>query len=209
MSQEQQDMRRMALADFIEQAAAKTPTPGGGSVAAAVGALAAAMLAMAVNFTRGGEKFKDLAALMDGAAGELARARAMFLELMNEDAAAFAAWQSAWRMDKADPGRAEALRLATATAIAVPQEMAALSLTVLQKIAELVDKVNKRLLSDVGVAAVLAEAALRAAHHNIRVNLASLESPGEQAELRDEMASRSHRAAELLAQIEAKLAGQF
>ncbi len=203
------DMRQVPLADFIEQAAARSSTPGGGSVAAVVGALGAGMLAMAVNFTRGGAKFKDVAELMDASADELARARAMFLELMNEDMAAFEQWQSAWRMDKSDPARAEALKLATATAIAVPQETASLALTVLQKIAQLADKVNPRLLSDVGVAAVLAEAALRAAHYNIRVNLASMDSPNDEAELRAEMAGQTQKARGLLSQVDAKLAGQF
>lgn len=203
------DMRRVPLADFIEQAAAKTPTPGGGSVAAVVGALGASMLAMAVNFTRGSDKFKAVAELMDGAADELTRARAMFLELMNEDMAAFSQWQSAWRMDKSDPARPEALKVATATAIAVPQELASLALTVLQKIAQLADKVNTRLLSDVGVAAVLTEAALRAAHYNIRVNLAAMGSPDDEAALRAEMASQTQKARGLLSQVEAKLAGQF
>src|ERR1035437_3247902 len=120
------DVRTLPLAQFIESAASKTPTPGGGSIAAAAGAMGAAMFAMAVNYSRGGDKFKDVASVMDPLAEELNRARAMFLTLLSEDMAAFAQWQSAWRMDKADPARADAMRIATATAIAVPQEMAAL-----------------------------------------------------------------------------------
>ena len=210
MSQEsQQDVRRMPLAEFIELAAAKAPTPGGGSIAAVAGALGASMFAMAVNYTRGGDKYKDVAAVMDRTADELARARAMFLELMAEDMAAFAQWQSARRMDKADPARPEALRIATATAIAVPQEMAALCLSLLAMIADVLDRVNPYLLSDVGVAAVTLESAMRAAHYNIRVNLPSLEPESDRAALRVEMADEVTRGRGLLAAIEAKLAERF
>ncbi|MDD4888859.1 MAG: cyclodeaminase/cyclohydrolase family protein [Phycisphaerae bacterium] len=203
-----QDLARLPLADFIESAAAKTPTPGGGSIAAVSGALGASMFAMAVNYTRG-EKFKDVAPVMDATAGELTRARAMFLQLMAEDMAAFAQWQSAWRMDKADPARPEAMRVATATAIAVPQEIAALCVTLLAKIVAVIDKVNGRLLSDVGVAAVTLESAMRAAHYNIRTNLSSLESKQDADGLRAEMAGEVNRAKDLLATIEAKLATKF
>lgn len=210
MSEQQQvDLSQLSLADFIEEAAAKKSTPGGGAIAAVTGALGASMMAMSVNFTRGPEKFKDVAEEMDAAAEELARARSMFLELMAEDTKAFAAWQEAWRMDKEDPGRAEALKLATATAISVPQEIATLSLAILQKTAKLANKVNQRLLSDVGVSAVLADAAMRAAHYNIRVNLASLDDENQAAELRSEMADQVERARNLLSQVEAKMAGQF
>jgi formiminotetrahydrofolate cyclodeaminase len=205
----QPDVRQMPLGEFIDLAASKTPTPGGGAIAAAAGALGSAMFAMAVNYTRGGDKFKEVAAVMDQTADELTRARTMFLELMDEDMAAFAQWQSAWRMDKADPARAEALRIATATAIAVPQEMAALCLTLLGLIGGLVDKINPRLLSDVGVAAVTLESAMRAAHYNIRVNLSMLDSPTDQADLRAEMADEIRRASDLLARIEAALAGKL
>lgn len=203
------DLRQMPLADFIEEAAAKKSTPGGGAISAVAGSLAASMLAMSVNFTRGPEKFKDVAEEMDTAADELGRARAMFLQLMHEDTKAFAAWQEAWRMDKEDPKRQDALNVATATAISVPQEIATLALTVLQKTAKLADKVNQRLLSDVGVAAVLADAAMRAAHYNIRVNLSSLGDDAQVSELRSEMADQIERARSLLSQVEAKMAGQF
>ena len=210
MTQEQQpDVRNLPLTQFIEAAASKTPTPGGGAIAAASGAMGAAMFAMAVNYTRGSDKFKDVAAVMDATADELTRARAMFLQLLNEDMAAFAQWQAAWRMDKADPARAEALRIATATAIAVPQAMAALCLSLLAKIADVVDKINPRLLSDVGVAAVTLESAMRAAHYNIRVNLSSLDSLEDRASLQAEMAGEVARARDLLAGIEAKLATKF
>ncbi|MCG3179360.1 MAG: hypothetical protein BIFFINMI_01695 [Phycisphaerae bacterium] len=211
MSETQQDYRQMPLAEFVEAAAARTPTPGGGSIAAVAGALGTAMFAMSVNFTRGGksDKFKHVEGEMNAAADEMARARSMFLELMSEDMKAFAAWQEASRLDKADPKRPEALKFATLAAVAVPREQAALCLTVLQRIAHLADKINERLLSDVGVAGVLVEAALRAAHYNIRVNLGSLDGEQDVAALRSEMAESTERARNLLAQIEAKLAGKF
>lgn len=200
--------RQTPVAAFIEAASAKTPTPGGGSIAAVCGALGASMFAMAVNYSRG-EKFAAVAGVMDPLADELGRARAMFLDLMDEDMAAFSQWQSAWRMDKADPARAEALRVATATAIAVPQEMAALCVRLLVRISEVIDQANARLLSDVGVAAVTLESAMRAAHYNIRTNLSSLESGAEADALRAEMAAQVKRAKELLAAIEGKLATKF
>jgi formiminotetrahydrofolate cyclodeaminase len=204
----EQDLRQMPLAEFIEQAAARTPTPGGGSIAAVAGALGTAMMAMSANFTTG-EKFADVAEEIEATLSELGRARGMFLELMNEDTKAFSSWQAAYRMDKNDPERAEAMKVASLAAITVPREMATLCLSVLGRIAKTADKVNKRLLSDVGVAAVLVESAMRAAHYNVRVNLSSLESEDEAAELRQEMADQIQRAANLLKQVDAKLAGNL
>src|SRR5437763_2307673 len=83
------------IRDFLDAAAAKQPAPGGGSVAALAGALAAAMGEMVVNYSVGK---KDLAAHqpeLREALAELTRGRAVMLELMVEDQAAFEALTAA------------------------------------------------------------------------------------------------------------------
>src|SRR5213592_1840346 len=78
-----------SLKDFLSAAAAKQPAPGGGSVTALVGALAAAMGEMVVNYSIGKKDLAEHQPTFHHALAELSRARALLLELMVEDQAAF------------------------------------------------------------------------------------------------------------------------
>src|SRR4051794_14343742 len=109
------------VAAFLEATAAKRPAPGGGSVSALVGALAAAMGEMTVNYSVGK---KDLAAhepQLREALAELNRARKIMLELMIEDQCAFAALSEARKSAKDQGDRDPTFAAALLTCIRVPQ----------------------------------------------------------------------------------------
>jgi len=167
-----------SIEDYIRQAAAKQPTPGGGSVSALVGALSAAMAEMAVNYSLGK---KDLAAHqpeLETALAELTRARELMLVLMVEDQAAYEAMTAA-KKARNDPDYAAALQIG----LSVPRALAAAALAVLERCVRLQDKVNKYLLSDLLVSADLAMATVRCALHNVKINLPELTDEAQRSEI--------------------------
>src|SRR5438270_9746812 len=83
--------RSTTLADFLSAAAAKQPVPGGGSVTALVGALAASMGEMVLNYSVGKKDLAAHEAELRSVLSEFTRVREMMLELMVEDQAAYEA----------------------------------------------------------------------------------------------------------------------
>jgi formiminotetrahydrofolate cyclodeaminase len=159
---------------FLTATGAKQPTPGGGSISALAGALAAAMGEMVVNYSIGK---KDLAAHQDvlrEALTELHRARQMLLELMIEDQSAYEALSGARKLPASDPQRSAKLDAALLACIRIPQAIGTTAAAVLDLCNRLADKVNKSLLSDLAVCAELSMATVRCAAYNVRVNLADL-----------------------------------
>src|SRR5436190_12747808 len=174
-----------SLQDFLSELAAKKPTPGGGSVAALAGALAAAMGEMVVNYSVGK---KDLAAhepVLREALAELTRARAILVELLIEDQLAFEKLTQARKAcnnigDK-DPTFAAALL----ACIRIPQTVAATGAAILELCDRLTPITNKYLLSDLAVCAEMSMATVRCAAYNVRVNLADVSDATEHRHLHD------------------------
>lgn len=164
---------------FLKATAAKQPTPGGGSVAALAGALAAAMGEMVVNYSIGK---KDLAAHQEElqqALTELDRARQTMIELMIEDQAAY---ELMTQSRKGDPAK---YQQAVWRGIEVPQAMGATANAVLGICERMASKVNKYLLSDLAVCAELAMATVRCAAYNVRVNLSELSDSDQRRKLEE------------------------
>src|SRR5882672_8189200 len=90
--------QQSTIAQFIEAAAAKKPTPGGGSVTALVGALAASMGEMVLNYSIGKKELAAYEGELKPALAELHRARQMMLQLMVEDQAAYEAMTAARKL---------------------------------------------------------------------------------------------------------------
>ena len=154
------------LRELLADTAAKSPTPGGGSIAAYVGAVAAALGQMAVNYTIGKPKFSEHEDRLRAVLEELRRSSEMFMQLAAEDMAAYEAYSAARKSaDPADQQRA----LVTATA--VPLEIVAVAAAVLARLDEIKGFLNPHLLSDLQAAALLIEAAAQAAALNVRTNL--------------------------------------
>ncbi len=195
------DLLALSVRDFAAATAAKQSTPGGGSVAGVVGALAVALGEMALNFTKGKKKFAEHEATYEHVSGRLGRAREMFEQLVADDVAAFRNYQQAMRMDDS-PEKAEAMQIATAAAIAVPREAAKLALAVLGDLRELGDKCNPWLVSDLVAAAALAEATCRLSDYNVRINVGQVDDAAAAADLRAGSAGDLARAVALREKIE-------
>ena len=165
--------RNSTIGQFLDAAAAKQPAPGGGSVTALAGALAAAMGEMVVNYSVGK---KGLEAHQDGlkaALHELSNARELLLQMMVEDQEAYEALTAARKLP-AGPERDERVLYTLFAAITAPQAMGATAVKVLDLCERLVEKVNFHLLSDLAVSADLAMSTVRCAVYNVRVNLGDL-----------------------------------
>jgi len=193
-------MLAMSVKDFQAATAAKTPIPGGGSVAGAVGGLAAALGEMVVNFTLGKKKYAEFDAANDALRVRLTRARGMFADLTADDAAAYSLYQEATRCT--DDGKDKKRATALAAAINVPREMTALALAVLADLVALGEHCNTYLLTDLSAAAVLAEAVVKLSDYNVRVNAASLSDRAAADGLRQASARDVGRAGELREAVE-------
>jgi formiminotetrahydrofolate cyclodeaminase len=161
---------------FLTGAAAKQPTPGGGSVTALVGALAASMGEMVLNYSVGKKDLAPHEPPLREALGEFTRARQLMLGLMTEDQIAYDAMS---RIRKeggtSDPSFAPALL----ACIRVPQAIATTAVAILVLVDKVADKTNVYLASDLAVCAELAMATTRCAVYNVRVNLADVTDDGE------------------------------
>ncbi len=164
--------------EFLEAVAAPSPTPGGGTVAAICAALSVALSRMVANLARGKEGYEaaqaELAALDERARVLQGRLGA----LATEDTAAYDSVVAAMRMprgtDEERTRRVDAMQAAYRRAAEVPLETMERSLEALEVAAVAVTRGSRSASSDAGVAALLAEAAMRAAALNVRVNLAAL-----------------------------------
>jgi len=166
------------LEQYVSDAAARKPAPGGGSVSGLAGALAAAMGEMAANFTVGNEKFASVEHEVNAALQELAECRKKLLSLMEADITAYEAVSAAYKMPRKSPeakaARTEAIQQALKEAMKVPLNIMRQCARVADISVRLADIANPNLITDVGVSAILAEAACAAARLNVEINLKSL-----------------------------------
>ncbi len=171
-------MKDRTLGEFLEQVGAATPTPGGGSVAALAGALSAALSRMVAGLARGKKGYEAVDADLEDIEGRAKRVQARLEVLIDEDAHAYDAVVDAMRLPKSTDAekkaRVDAMQAAYKQATEAPLETMARSLEALG-LAEAALRVGKRsATTDAAVAILLAEAAIRGASLNCRVNLASL-----------------------------------
>ncbi|MBQ1223374.1 MAG: cyclodeaminase/cyclohydrolase family protein [Oscillospiraceae bacterium] len=163
-------MLELSLTDFTEKLSSKDAVPGGGGASALVGALGAALASMVGNLTVGKPKYaaveEDVKALMLRAKN----AEKKLLALVEEDAKAFEPLSRAYGIPKTDPSRDEVMEKALEVASAPPMEMMRVCAEVINILAELIDKGSVLAVSDVGVGAALASAAMKGASLNVFIN---------------------------------------
>ncbi|MGE0441778.1 MAG: glutamate formimidoyltransferase [Gemmatimonadales bacterium] len=170
-----------SVTGFVNETASESVAPGGGSVAALVGALGAALGTMVANLSshkRGWddrwEGFSDWAVKGQAIKDEL-------LRLVDEDTAAFNGVMAALGMPKVTPeekaARAEALESANRTALEVPYHVMRTAASALPLLRAMADEGNPASASDAGVGALCVRTAVLGAWLNVRTNLAGLKQP--------------------------------
>ncbi len=172
------DYLRGSLEDYLDAATAGQPTPGGGSVSALAGALGASMAAMAGNFTTGKKKFAGVEPEVNELLETLSGARHRLQDLVQKDTEAYAGVGAAFKLprktDEEKAARKSAVAAACRGAMAVPLDAVRACREALVAARRLGEIANPNLITDVGVAALLLEAAAEGAALNVRVNLPSI-----------------------------------
>lgn len=194
---------------FLEELAAATPAPGGGSASAYSAAAAAALVAMVARLTIGKKKYAEVEARMQEIVQEAEALRQRMSAAVQEDAAAFEAVMAALKLPKDTPdqqtSRQRALETATLNAASVPLQVAQGAVQALRLAAEVIVKGNLNAISDGGSAAAQAQAALSGAALNVRINLKDYATlPGADGMLA-ELKNLEQEAAQLQSQIKAAL----
>jgi formiminotetrahydrofolate cyclodeaminase len=164
--------------EFLERAASGTPTPGGGGIAALVGAAAVSMLEMALNFTVGRPKFHDVEAEARATLAQLKGLRETLVDLVARDAEAYGEVSRAMKLPGASPAEKDARRQALDAAMRAAAVPPAEMVRAIRKAAIAAPGVlaiaNKNLVGDVAVAAAILPGAANAAALNVWVNVASM-----------------------------------
>ena len=169
----------MTLADLVDETASESPAPGGGSVAAAVGALGAALGTMVANLSshkRGWDarwkEFSDTAERGQRFAQQL-------LQLVDEDTRAFGLVMAAMALPRASEAdkaaRKAAIQEATRAAAQVPFRVMETALDSMGVIREMAEQGQESSVSDAGVGILCARTAVMGAYLNVRINAAQLD----------------------------------
>ena len=168
-----------SLSAFIGDIAGPAPVPGGGSVSAHAGALAAALAQMVAGLTVGKKKYASVEPEMKALAIKAAALVTRCSSLVQQDADAYTGVSNAYKLPKEGPGsetRAAQIADALIEAARVPLETAEACADAAELAAVVAQDGNSNAVSDAGVAALLAEAGARGAAYNVRINVASLGS---------------------------------
>lgn len=170
----------MTCKDFAEETASESPAPGGGSISAYMGALAAALGTMVANLSahKAGwddrwEEFSDVAEKGHAIQDRL-------IALVDEDTEAFNRIMDVFAMPKRTPeekeARAKALEAATLYATEVPLRTMQAAYDTFDVLEAMASKGNPASVSDAGVGALAARSAVLGAHLNVRINAAGLKN---------------------------------
>lgn len=191
---------------FVDAVASDSPTPGGGSVAALVGALSAALSSMVASLTLGREKYATVEDDVRELQGQARQVLASLLELASADSAAFEEVMTAYRMPRTTgeetEARRDAIDAALHKAIRVPLEIMASSLDAMRVAHRVAQLGNIKAVSDAGVAGYMGHAAVKSASLNVDVNVPGLRDLEEGDRYRREAGEMLAQASDLAGRIE-------
>ena len=163
---------------FLDELASAAPTPGGGSAAAIMGAMGAALVAMVCNLTIGKKGYEQHDAEMRDVLGQCEARRERLTAMVAEDVAAFDSLMAAYKLPKASDEekatRSAAIQAALQRATQVPLDCAKVCAEVVRLSGRAAEVGNQNVISDAGVGVLAAWAALRSAVLNVNINAPSL-----------------------------------
>ena len=168
----------MNINDFLDELASNSPAPGGGSVAALSGALGTALSSMVCNLTVGKENYKEVQDEIKDVLEKSEKLRIKLTNLIDEDTNAFNDVMNAFKMPKETEQQKEerkkAIQNGYKIAAKVPLETAKTCEDILD-IALIIAKIgNKNSITDVAVSALMAQAGVKSAILNVKINLGSI-----------------------------------
>jgi methenyltetrahydrofolate cyclohydrolase len=162
-------IKNQKIEEFLDSVASKAPTPGGGAVAAVVGAMAASLVEMVCNLTIGKKNYLGVQDEITNIAERASELSGELLNLADRDSEAYEKVMAAYKTG--DKGK---IKGALLTAIEIPQKTAELCENV-RELAEIAAKLgNKNAHSDAMSAEHLAFAGVQSAQENIEINKKAL-----------------------------------
>ena len=168
----------LTVKEFVEETSRESPAPGGGTIAATMGALGAALGAMVANLSAHKRGWDERWQEFSVKAEEGQKLMNKLMHLIDEDTDAFNEIMAAFGLpkgtDEEKAARKEAIQMATRHAAEVPLETVKCSYEVFDLCRAMAQEGNPASVSDAGVGALAARAAVRGAALNVRINAASL-----------------------------------
>jgi formiminotetrahydrofolate cyclodeaminase len=163
---------------FLDDLASKSATPGGGSVAAIMGAMGAALVSMVCNLTIGKKNYESIEPEMKELLARSESLRAQLMDMVRSDVEVFNKVMAAYGLpketDEQKSARSEQIQLALQEATDIPIECAKACAEVIRLSKIAAEKGNRNVVSDAGVAVVAGHAALKSAALNVYVNVSSI-----------------------------------
>lgn len=180
------EFKHLKITDYLDRAASASATPGGGSVSALIAALGAALGQMVYNLTVSKKTYQANDEMTKAAVQSDWRAieglQRDFTELIDRDIQAFNVFMEALALpketDEEKEARRQAMGRASIIAMEVPLTTAGKSLELLKHLGSIARYGHKSCISDAGVAALCAHAALQGSVMNVRINLTGIEDEG-------------------------------
>ena len=171
-------MTQGSLQSFLDDLASSAPTPGGGSAAAIIGAMGAALLSMVCNVTTAKKGHEAVAPELNAVRDASERLRARLTAMVAEDIAAFDGLMAAYRLPKASDEeksrRSEAIQSNLRAATETPLACARTCAEVVMLARRAAEKGFAGVISDAGVGVLAANSALRSAALNVYINVPAL-----------------------------------
>jgi len=182
---------RMDLREFCNETLSDSPAPGGGSVAALMGALGVSLGGMVANLSAGKRGWDDKLDYFSEWAVKGQRLKDELLFLVDEDTAAFNKVMAAFGLPKDSAeekaARSKAIQSANKYAAEIPLKVMETASRSYELLAEMAEKGNPASISDVGVGLLATRACIEGAAMNVRINLSSLKDENVKAALQEKM----------------------
>nr|WP_237391745.1 cyclodeaminase/cyclohydrolase family protein [Paenibacillus dendrobii] len=185
------------IRDFLKDAASSSPTPGGGSIAALSAALGASMGSMVANITSG-PKFEHVQEQMAEIVQLMQSAIAESESFLRKDMESFSGYMAALGLpkstDEEKQARSTALQKAAVQAASVPLHLMKRSYEIMTALGQVTEQVNKNVISDLGIALIMLDAAVQSAWITVEINLGSIKDTAVRSSFEttgEELSSRS------------------
>lgn len=201
-------MKNMTIEAFAAQTASNDPVPGGGSISALAGSLAAALAEMVAGLTIGKKKYAEVEEEMKAVIPGMQSTREQLLLDIKRDSESFNLYMQALGLpkdtDEEKAARTAAMQNGLKEAVKVPLSVAKASVTILPVAELMVTKGNQSAVTDGLVAAMMARTAVLGALFNVKINLQSIKDEEFVNEIAKEVKELETQAVEL----EKKILGQ-
>lgn len=196
-----QDVESTESVSFIDELAAPTPTPGGGSAGAYAGAMGAGLVAMVAGLTIGKKKYAEVEAEMQAIRVVAEKLRADLTQAVDDDAASFEVLMATYKLPKDTEEqkelRAASIATATLNAAHIPLHVSEAALKVMELAVKCARHGNLNAISDAMSGFAMARASLTAAGFNVRININSLEDRSAGDKMLSELAALEMEADQL------------